>query len=189
MQEHRLGLSLKSEVAMACVQVSDSADRGQVLVCTQDIPAGHLMLVEHPVFLARAASSTISFEVLLEWYDAFQDLDRTVQEDILSNFFCPMESRYAAEVARFLQSNAISTDADRICHLAVIMHFNAAAAQPAKEDGSQPDPRYKDQAGLYPTMCKAAHSCAPNACWCTVKSTGTKEMRSIVPITSGSEVI
>ena len=53
---------------MACVQICDSAERGQVLICTQDVPAGHLLLAEEPIFLSP--SSTI-----LDQWDALEQLD------------------------------------------------------------------------------------------------------------------
>ena len=111
-----------------------------------------------------------------------------MQNEILSNFFCPLNSKFAAEVKPYLQKFMSDDDLDKALRLAVIMHFNCAGAVPVTEDGSQPDPQRDGQCALYLRMCKAAHSCSPNAFWYTVNSLGAKEMRSIQPIQSGSEV-
>eukprot|EP00927_Polykrikos_kofoidii_P054948 TRINITY_DN49277_c0_g1_i1.p1 TRINITY_DN49277_c0_g1~~TRINITY_DN49277_c0_g1_i1.p1 ORF type:complete len:523 (-),score=56.69 TRINITY_DN49277_c0_g1_i1:525-2093(-) len=172
---------------MPCVQVDASPGRGNILRCRSDVVAGQTLLIEEPIFLTGAGYAN-GKEIAMVYKD-FCSLPEKTQQIIMEDFWCPMESQNAkrveGEVSKLYQDGKII---DRIVRLLTIMHFNAVQACEAKEDGSGKEPAHEGRLALYLVACKAAHSCAPNACWYTRDAGGSRVMRSLVPISSGEEV-
>lgn len=171
---------------MACVEVGESAQRGRVLHCTSDVPAGSTLLVELPVFSTPILGTT---QAILVASAKFEALDQKVQESILTGFFCPLESRYAQHVKQQVSALDVSAHVlDRMIRIATIIHFNAVQSAFVMADGSGGDPSQEDRLSIFLMACRAAHSCAPNASWHSLDTAGTRVMRSLIPIRCGEEV-
>jgi len=184
-----------------CIQICHCAEKGRILRCTRDVPAGHTLLVEQPAFLAQSITSK---ETAYAAFDQFKSLSKEAQSTILEEFYGPTDSvffrqmlnqdsvvfqTYAAYQGAGGSKQMINQDnIYDFARLLTIVRFNYARVAPVKADGSGTQTSQDGRVGLYVVACKAAHSCAPNAKWYTQNDEGYTVMRSLVPIKEGDEV-
>ena len=70
--------------------------------------------------------------------------------------------------------------------VAMVFHYNAVDVNPAVGDGDAGTPPPLGS-GLYPTACRANHSCSPNCFWYAT-SDGSRAVTAMVPVAAGEEL-
>ena len=145
-------------------EIVDVIGKGKGMVATRLIPAGSLILSESPILVSDIITGV--HEMSSHWKilcDTVSNLETKKKNQFLSLH----NARPDLQLLGLFGSNSIT-----------IPKLGSDSTEPGRP-----------KAAIFPTLSRINHSCSPNVVWSWNKQRNKEEMRAIVDITTGSEMM